>query len=222
MGLARLGAGGAVSAKVALLGAECTGKSSLTQQLGARLADLRAACVAEYLREWCLQQGRTPQAAEQAGIAAEQARRIAAASTTHPLVVADTTPLMTALYSIHYFGDASALAAAVAAQRDFDLTLLCSPSGIDWQRDGWLRESPDVRQATHDELHALLRAQGLPFSVLTGPIHTRAALAEALIRALPRRTPAPVAGTDRAAQALWTCACCDWPQAEARLRQLEA
>ena len=188
------GPGCRVSWKVALLGAECTGKSSLTQRLGERLADLHVACVTEYLREWCVQQGRPPQAAEQAGIAAEQARRIAAAAAQHPLVVADTTPLMTALYSIHYFDDASALPAAVAAQRDYDLTLLCCPQGIPWQQDGWMRESPSVREATHAELHRLLRAQGLPFTLLAGPIDERTALAEALIRALNpdnQRLPLP-------------------------------
>lgn len=172
--------------KVALLGAECTGKSSLTALLGQRLADLRVATVPEYLREWCLQAGRTPQREEQAVVAAEQARRVAEAARLHPLVVADTTPLMTALYSIHYFQDRSALAAAVAAQRDYQLTLLCCPSGIPWQADGWMRESPAVRLQAHEELQALLLEERLPFTLLSGPLEARAMQAEELIRALPR------------------------------------
>ena len=54
---------------VVLLGAECTGKSSLTRLLGERLG---VPTVPEYLREWCLRAGRTPRAFEQAAIAAEQ------------------------------------------------------------------------------------------------------------------------------------------------------
>ena len=153
-------------------------------------------------------------------IAAEQRRRIALAAQAHPLVVADTTPLMTALYSIHYFQDGSALDAAVEEQRDFDLTLLCSPSGVAWQADGHQRESPHVRAATHAELHQLLRDRGLPFTVLAGPLAERAALAEALIRALPRRAQMQSAPTEtQELQGLWACACCDWPRAEQRLRQ---
>ncbi|MBB5204072.1 nicotinamide riboside kinase [Inhella inkyongensis] len=209
-----------MSWKIALLGAECTGKSSLTQMLGQRLADLRVATVAEYLREWCDSTGRTPLQSEQALIAAEQRRRITLASAAHPLVVADTTPLMTALYSIHYFQDDSALDAAVEEQRGFDLTLLCSPSGVPWQADGHQRESPHVRAATHAELHQLLRDRGLPFTVLAGPLAERAALAEALIRALPRRDQRQGAPTEaQELQGLWACACCDWPHAEQRLRQ---
>ncbi len=182
--------------KVALLGAECTGKSSLTTLLGRRLADLNVATVGEYLREWCLASGRTPRRDEQAPIAAEQSRRIAAAAQSHRLVVADTTALMTALYSIHYFDDASALPAAVRAQQSFDLTLLCCPEGIPWQADGWLRESPAVRRQAHERLVALLQSQGLPFTVLSGPLDERAAMADLLIRALPAlRRPHP----DRAA-----------------------
>lgn len=178
--------------KVALLGAECTGKSSLTTLLGLRLADLGVATVGEYLREWCLQTGRTPLRDEQASIAAEQARRIGAAAQRHPLVVADTTPLMTALYSIHYFKDASALPAAVAVQREFDLTLLCCPAGIPWQADGWMRESPSVRRQAHEALHELLLEQELPFTLLSGPLDERAAVAEMLIRSLPPlRLPHP-------------------------------
>lgn len=211
--------------RIALLGAECTGKSSLTAELARRLADLRAATVAEYLREWCLQAGRTPTLDEQTLIAAEQQRRIAGAAQHHGLVVADTTALQTAFYSLHYFADRAGLAAAVEIQRGFDLTLLCSPSGVAWQADGCLRDSPEVREATHRKLHALLREQGLPFTVLVGPLRERAALAEALIRALPRRAEREAAVADEESaelHGLWSCSCCDWPRAEARLRSQSA
>lgn len=214
-----------MSWRIALLGAECTGKSSLTADLARRLADLRAATVPEYLREWCLRAGRTPALDEQAGIAAEQQRRIGAAAQHHGLVVADTTALQTAFYSLHYFQDRAGLAAAVETQRGFDLTLLCSPSGVPWQADGCLRDSPEVRESTHRQLHALLREQGLPFTVLAGPLEERAALAEALIRALPRRAAAQAAATDEESEellGLWACSCCDWPRAEARLRSQSA
>jgi hypothetical protein len=96
-----------MSRLVALLGAECTGKSTLAEALAARF---NAGLVSEYLREWCDAHGRTPLQHEQAHIATEQAARIDAAVGRHELVVCDTTPLITALCSQHYFNDDSLLA----------------------------------------------------------------------------------------------------------------
>ncbi|MFZ8480597.1 AAA family ATPase, partial [Staphylococcus aureus] len=82
------------------LGAECTGKSTLAAALARHC---NAGLVSEYLREWCDAHGRTPLRHEQAHIAAEQAARIDAAARQHALVFCDTTPLITALCSEHYF-----------------------------------------------------------------------------------------------------------------------
>ena len=101
------------AALIAIVGAESCGKSTLARTLTARLrADgLEAVCIDEYLREFCEQHGRTPRPDEQAAIAAEQSRRIAAARHARLLpvdvVVADTTALMTAVYSELIFGDRS-------------------------------------------------------------------------------------------------------------------
>jgi nicotinamide riboside kinase len=166
--------------RITLLGAECTGKSTLTAALGAALGP-RAATVGEYLREWCLAAQRTPLQHEQTHIAQEQARRIAQAAARHAVVVADTTALMTALYSIHYFQDHSLMADALAAQRHFELTLLCSPVGLPWQADGWLRDGAGTREATHAELLALLTEQRLPFVMLEGSLTDRLSQAQAAL-----------------------------------------
>jgi nicotinamide riboside kinase len=173
---------------VALLGAECTGKSSLTQLLGKRLA---AATVPEYLREWCLAAGRTPQQQEQAAIAAEQQRRIVAAATAS-LLIADTTALMTAVYSQHYFGDDSLLADALAMhRRQVTLTLLCCPAGVPWQRDGCLRDGEAARQAVHALLVDLLRREGLPHELLQGPLPQRVEQAVSRLADIAGHNPRP-------------------------------
>ena len=66
--------------KIAILGAESTGKSSLAADLAAALREKGHSVhpLGEYLREWCDLHGRTPQPDEQAAIAHEQARRISA------------------------------------------------------------------------------------------------------------------------------------------------
>ena len=158
-----------MSRLVALLGAECTGKSTLAETLAARF---NAGLVTEYLREWCDAHSRTPQRHEQASIAAEQASRIEAAAREHALVFCDTTPLITALCSQHYFDDDSLLAAAVAFQRRCDLTLLCAPD-LPWQSDGFLRDGPEVRARFDARLRAALMAHGLPWVDIRGDDHTR-------------------------------------------------
>ena len=154
---------------IALLGAECTGKSTLGDALAAHL---NAGLVPEYLREWCDIHGRTPQRHEQAPIAAEQAARIDAALRQHELVICDTTPLVTAVCSQHYFGDDSLLAAAIAFQRRCDLTLLCAPD-LPWQADGFMRDGPAVRALIDQRLRHALSTHGLPWVDIQGDDTTR-------------------------------------------------
>jgi nicotinamide riboside kinase len=167
---------------VALLGAECTGKSTLARALAARLG---AGLVTEYLREWCEARGTTPRVHEQADIAAEQARRIEHGAAHHELLIADTTPLMTALFSQHYFGDDSLLPQALAFQRRCDLTLLCAPD-LPWQADGYMRDGPGVRAAIDTRLRDTLRQHGLPWQSVQGSDDDRL---NAALRAIRQREP---------------------------------
>jgi nicotinamide riboside kinase len=156
----------------------------------------RCAVVGEFLREFCDQHGRTPQVHEQAGIAAEQTRRIRAAAATHELVIADTTALMTAVYSEAVFGDRALYASALADQRGWGLTLLTALD-LPWQADGLQRDGAHVR-APVDALirRALLRAD-LGWSVVAGqgPARLQQAL-DAVQRALASRPTRSGAGAD--------------------------
>jgi nicotinamide riboside kinase len=154
---------------VTLLGAESTGKSTLARQLAERLAadGVRAALVPEVLREFCDQAGRTPLVHEQAGIAAEQTRRIAAAAQDHDVVVADTSALMIAVYSEIVFGDRGLYAQARADHARADLTLLTALD-LPWQADGLMRDGPHVREPVDTLVRGALGAAGLPFSIVAG------------------------------------------------------
>lgn len=158
-----------MSRLVALLGAECTGKSTLAEALAGHF---KAGLVSEYLREWCDAHGRTPQQHEQAHIAAEQAARIEAAACRNELVFCDTTPLITALCSQHYFGDDALLADALSFQRRCDLTLLCAPD-LPWAADGFLRDGPQVRARFDARLRAALSGSGLSWIDIAGSDLTR-------------------------------------------------
>jgi nicotinamide riboside kinase len=180
---------------ITLLGAESTGKTTLARDLGAALAapDRSVAVVGEYLREFCDRHGRTPRRNEQAGIAAEQTQRIAAAALAHDVVVADTSALMIAVYSEHVFGDTSLYIDALAAHARCDLTLLTALD-LPWRADGLQRDGPQVCVPIDARVRRALGGAGLPFAVVGGRHETRlanalAAARRALAPALPPDAP---------------------------------
>lgn len=171
---------------VALVGAESTGKTTLASELHGALAaeGRRVALVSEVLREFCDREGRTPVACEQAGIAAEQTRRIDAAAAAHEIVIADTTALMIAVYSDMLFADRSLYAHAESAQRRCGLTLLTALD-LPWQADGLQRDGPHVREPVDTLVRAALQRAGLSYAVVSGSgADRRAAALNALRHAL--------------------------------------
>ncbi len=165
---------------ITIVGAESTGKTTLAAELAAALVQkgLRVARVDEYLREFCMVHGRTPQVHEQAGIAQEQARRIEAATATHDVVVADTSALMIAVYSDLVFGDTSLYAGAEAEQRRYGHTLLTALD-LPWQADGHMRDGAHVREPVTALVRASLARAAVPYAVVSGegPERLRSALA---------------------------------------------
>jgi len=153
--------------RIALLGAESTGKTSLSQQIThALLAQGQvAAHVPELLRDWCQINGRTPVAHEQRQIAAQQAKRIF--SIQEGWVIADTTPLMTAVYSDYVFQDFSLYEQALELQAKFDLTLVM---GLDvaWVPDGLQRDGEHVREPVDHLIRQAMSKRQLPFKVIYG------------------------------------------------------
>ena len=163
--------------KLAILGAECTGKSSLVAALQAhwQARGTKVQVVHEVLRQWCDQHGRTPLAHEQKAIAQAQADL-----TEHEAdyLIADTSPLMTAIYSDVLFQDPSLYPFALSHQRIYQHTLV---AGMDlpWQADGIQRDGPDMRRRVDERLRDVLQREGLAFNVVygTGPARLASALA---------------------------------------------
>jgi nicotinamide riboside kinase len=147
---------------VVVLGAESTGKTTLAHELEATLAARgeRVSRVDEYLREFCVERGRTPQRDEQAGIAAAQTARIDAAAATADIVVADTSALMIAVYSELVFGDTSLYASALAAHCRARLTLVTALD-LPWRADGLQRDGPHVRVPVDALIRASLARAGI-------------------------------------------------------------
>lgn len=187
-----------------LLGAECTGKSTLAVGLRDALVEQGkdAVRVPEYLREFCAARGRTPQADEQVGIAREQTRRIDLARSRHAIVIADTSALMTAVYSDLFFGDGSLYAPALDAHRVCDVSLL---TGMDlpWQADGIQRAGQQSRMAVDARIRDVLGRSPAPYSVVYGNRDRRVQVALAAIRRVPQ--PLVVA---ESARWRWICRHC--------------
>ncbi len=181
-----------MSRVIAIVGAESTGKTTLVGELATALrAEGHAvAMVSEYLREFCNTHGRTPLIHEQAHIAREQTRRIADASQSHDIVVADTTALMIAVYSDKVFGDRSLYAEAEAFQRGYAITLLTALD-LPWQADGLQRDGPQVREPVTALVRASLARAAVPYSVIGGSGVARLESALAAVRHAPKPNTGP-------------------------------
>jgi nicotinamide riboside kinase len=214
---------------IAIVGAESTGKTTLAPALAARLAELsglRCGWVGEQLRGWCERMGRTPLQHEQASIARAQAEAIDDAARVQEVVVCDTTPLMTAVYSRLLFDDPSLEPFALEWHRRCAHTLLTALD-IDWVADGHQRDGPHVREPVDRMLRELLTAQQLPWSPVGGQGQARVeravdAVAPLLRVAGPRADGLFTRLAARNAEPSsrpWSCELCDEPDCEHRLRR---
>lgn len=158
--------------RIALLGAESTGKTNLSIGIAQALRSLglKAVAVPETLREWCHANGRTPEVHEQADIAKAQAENIFSISSGW--VIADTSPLMTAVYSDYMFQDKGLYQQALLHQAAFDLTLLMGLD-LDWVADGVQRDGEHVREPVDTLLRQALQGAKLPFQVIYGRSEAR-------------------------------------------------
>ncbi len=162
--------------RVAILGSPSSGKSTLAAGLAARHGSL---WVPEYLREFVDTRDRVPLAGDQFPIASEQcAREDAAAAVAQAMggkyLFCDTTPLMTAVYSRHYFGGIDAELAALVARRRYDITLVAAPD-IPFVEDGLQRDCEDVGRMIHTLLLEELQARAMRYYLVQGSPQQRLA-----------------------------------------------
>ncbi len=172
---------------IGLVGAECTGKTSLAQALAERLQGL---WVPEYLRQFTDQQQRTPRQHEQHQVLLEQLRLetqalAQARQQQRRFVFCDTAPLLTAVYSECVFSDLSLYPQALALHGRYGLTLLLEPD-LPWQADGVQRDGEAMRDAVHTRLQQLLAQNVWPVVRIRGTGEQRlGAAASAVLQMRP-------------------------------------
>jgi len=218
--------------RIAIVGAESTGKSVLAGALAAALGGefgLHCLCVDEYLREWCDEHGRTPRRDEQAALAREHQRRIdaAAARPDLDLLLCDTTPLMVAVYSDLLFDDRTLYPFARAGLARMDATLLTSLD-LPWVADGLQRDGPHVRAPVDRLVRARLVEWNVAWSLVSGSGAARVASALDALRPVLRGRARRAAGGglfSRLQDSLggppappWVCELCDDAGCEHRSR----
>ena len=156
--------------RIAILGAESSGKSVLAEALAQHYKTVWAP---EYLREFVDQHQRAPKEEEQILIAQSQLEReTVLTAQANQWLFCDTTPLMTAMYSRHYFKRVDAELTALESRHDYDFTLVTAPD-FPWTADGLQRESAAVREHIHQELVQMLDEREIPFLLVDGSLSNR-------------------------------------------------
>jgi len=171
--------------RIAIIGAECVGKTELARRLAESLPGL---WVPEYLREFCASVQRTPRPEEQSHILAEQRLREEAAlaralAQRLDWVLADSAPLVTAAYSELLFGDVTLHEQAIVHHASYHATLVLA-TDLPWVADGIQRDGPAVREAFHSLLLQRIQDAGLPFALIAGAGERRLQVASAALHNL--------------------------------------
>ncbi len=154
--------------RLALLGGESSGKTTLAQALADQL---HTAWVPEYGRELWEQLRQTLSVEELLHVGRHQIElEDAAAAQRSGWIVCDTTPLTTLQYCLHDHGTAPEELQALARRR-YDLTVVCAPD-FTFVQDGCRRDD-SFRKAQHAWTLAQLQAQGVACVLAQGPVAQR-------------------------------------------------
>ncbi|MCA9635866.1 MAG: AAA family ATPase [Myxococcales bacterium] len=177
--------------RVSIFGPESTGKSTLAAALARRYG---GALVSEYARTWLEHQGREVIFDDMEIIARGQiAAEEALARASDRLLVCDTDPLATVIWSEVLFGEVAPWLRAAAPRRRYDLTLLLDVD-VPWVADP-VRYLPDERASFRRRCERALAAAERPYTLLRGDWEARwqgaCAAVDALFRAEGVEPPPP-------------------------------
>jgi NadR type nicotinamide-nucleotide adenylyltransferase len=142
---------------VVITGSECTGKTTLANELAAHFA---APCSPEHVRDYLDRKAMPLDASDVEGIARGQVEvEDAAIAAAAGLVIKDTDLVSTVVYGTHYYGACPAWVERAARERLGDLYLLLHPD-VPWIADGMQRDRPEQRAQLHASFRLALEALG--------------------------------------------------------------
>jgi HTH-type transcriptional repressor of NAD biosynthesis genes len=172
--------------RIAIVGGESSGKSTLAAALAERLSTSFAA---EYGRELWIARGGALHFDDLLHIAERQIEiEDAAAERAHRYLVCDTTPATTLLYCRDLFGRADPRLTSLAA-RPYALHVLCAPD-FPFVQDGTRRDAA-FRAAQHAWYLERLESSGAPWLLAEGPLGVRIEAVAALLASSARTGTSP-------------------------------
>jgi NadR type nicotinamide-nucleotide adenylyltransferase len=148
--------------RVCLIGPECTGKTTLAEELAAHFD---APWVPEFAREYAQRVARELTADDVEPIARGELALIDTAP-NEGLVILDTDLISTVVYARHYYGHCPEWIEAAAAERKADLYLLLDID-LPWVADS-LRDSASPRESLYDQFAQTLKTYTANVVAITG------------------------------------------------------
>jgi NadR type nicotinamide-nucleotide adenylyltransferase len=166
--------------RVSVFGPESTGKSTLAAELARAAGTI---CVPELARSYLEARGGALARDDLDVIGRGQiALEDSLAHDAHRVLICDTDPLLTVVWSEALFGDAPAWLREAARARRYALTLLCDVD-LPWIGDP-VRYLPDDRAGFFARCERALREAGRPYHLIRGSGPARAIPAHAAVQAV--------------------------------------
>ena len=155
--------------RIAIIGPECSGKTSLA----AALADYyQVEWFEEYAREYLTKTNGEYEEQDLTVIAKKQEELRENVDLHYPVLIYDTENITIKIWSAVKYGHVNPDLEGLVNAQQFDYFFLCSPEGIAWQEDP-LRESPNTRHELFSYYKEELKERKLPFTVLRGSLGQR-------------------------------------------------
>lgn len=175
--------------RVAIIGPECSGKTTLAQALTSVLKaqGVKAHCVAEYAREYYRDRPYQPDSQDVVAIAREQLAAEQRSATDNECLICDSTVTTCKIWSEVAFGYVPSILLALHRPDTYDLTLLAKPD-IPWQADP-LRSHPYARDWLFSLYEKELVAHGVRWIEIAGPHAVRFSRALNEVSAIVKKLP---------------------------------
>ena len=168
------------------MGAESTGKSTLTQRLA---RELGTKFVPEYGRYvWEQKNGQLVPSDYVRIAAAHRAMEDQVRRGCNRYMIVDTNAITTMFFSYYYgrTGLPQLTQLAEECKGRYDCTLLCADD-IPFEQDGW-RDNAEWRARVQGMVMYDLTTRGIPWTVLTGSLEQRIRMARDVLSRIPPRT----------------------------------
>lgn len=157
--------------RIVLTGAECTGKTTLAKALSGYYGE---PWTSEFVRDYVNGLDRPLEKKDLEPIAkAQLALEDTPLNQANRLIIHDTNLFSSILYAQHYFNTQIEWVNDAFLQRNYDLYLLCTPNGIEWEADPGQRDSPEARAKLQNKFQEGLARLELPTIELSGSQEVR-------------------------------------------------